>query len=252
VFLACFLLPLLYALPDPVGGQVRDSNLPVLSPGHALGTDLNGNDTLSRLLHGGQVSLRIALTANILGLIVGGTLGAIAAYGGGILDSIVMRVLDVFIAFPSLVLVLSIAQTLGPSESHTIAALMFFSTPAFGRVARAATLRIREQPFMTAAALSGTSKSRALFRHIAPNVFPQLFAFGLLGVGIAITIEGALSYLGLGVPLPQPSWGNMIAEGQHYLLARPSFVLLPGAFLFVTALACNLLGDALRARWATG
>jgi len=213
-----------------------------------LGTDLNGNDILSRLLHGGQASLRIAVTANILGLIVGGALGAGAAYARGILDSIVMRLLDVLIAFPSLVLVLSIAQTLGPSEPNTIAALMFFSVPAFGRVARAATLRVREQPFMVAAALSGTSKLRALFHHIAPSIFPQLLAFGLLGVGIAITIEGALSYLGLGVPLPQPSWGNMIAEGQHFLLTRPLFVLLPGSLLFVTALACNLLGDALRAR----
>jgi peptide/nickel transport system permease protein len=250
ILFACFLWPLIYTVSEPIGGQVRESNLPILSPGHLLGTDLNGNDVWSRLLHGGQASLRIAIAANVFGLLLGGFLGALSAYVGGITDSVVMRALDVLIAFPSLVIVLAIAQTLGPSEVNTVLALLFFSVPAFARVARAATLPLREQPFMMAARLSGTSNLRVLVRHVAPNICPQLMTFGLLGVGIAVTIEGSISYLGLGVPQPHPSWGNMIADGQHLLLTRPMLVLLPGAFLFLTALSCNLLGERIRERWS--
>jgi peptide/nickel transport system permease protein len=141
-------------------------------------------------------------------------------------------------------------QALEPGALNTIWALTFFSVPAFARIARAATLRLREQPFMVAAGLSGTGAWRMLARHIAPNIFPQLATFGLLGIGIAINIEGAVSFLGLGIPLPQPSWGNMIYQGQMTLSARPSLVLLPGMLLFVTVLSFNLLSEALRARWA--
>jgi peptide/nickel transport system permease protein len=121
--------------------------------------------------------------------------------------------------------------------------------PAFARVARAATLRLREQPFITAARLSGTRHVRMLLGHIAPNILPQLLTFALLGMGITIILEGALSFLGLGVQPPEPSWGNMIAQGQGILSAQPRFVLIPSAALFVTVVSFNLLGDALRARW---
>jgi peptide/nickel transport system permease protein len=159
-----------------------------------------------------------------------------------------MRVLDVLIAFPSLVLALAIAQSLGPSKLHTIYALCFFSVPAFARLSRAQTLRLRERPFMLAARLAGTRAPRILLRHVAPNILPALVTFALLGMGVTIILEGALSFLGLGIRPPEPSWGNMIFEGQAVLSAEPKLVLLPSAFLFVTVLAFNLLGDALRAR----
>jgi peptide/nickel transport system permease protein len=187
----------------------------------------------------------------LIGFLGGGTLGAIAGYRGGVLDLVLMRILDVLIAFPVLVLALAIAQGLGPSEVNTIWALSFFSVPAFARISRAATLQLRERTFILAARLSGTSGPRILLRHVAPNILPQLVTFGLLGMGIIIILEGALSFLGLGVPLPQPSWGNMIADGQTVLSAEPRFVLLPSACLFITVLAFNLLGDALRSRWST-
>jgi peptide/nickel transport system permease protein len=164
---------------------------------------------------------------------------------------VLMRVLDVLIAFPALVLALAIAESLGPSKSHTILALCFFSVPAFARVSRAATLRLRERPFMLAARLSGTGTGRILLRHITPNVLPQLVTFALLGMGIIIILEGALSFFGLGVPPPNPSWGNMIFEGQGILSAEPRLVLVPSAFLFITVLTFNLLGDALRSRWSS-
>jgi peptide/nickel transport system permease protein len=245
--LACLLWPSIYPLPQPVGGNVLEANLPPLSLGHLLGTDTSGNDVWSRLLHGGRTSLLIALSVNLIGLCAGGVLGAASAYFGGLTDTIIMRLLDALIAFPSLVLVLAVAQALGPGTINTIWALTFFSVPAFARIARAATLRVREQPFITAAHLSGTRALRVLTRHIAPNILPQLTTFGLLGMGVAINIEGAVSFLGLGVPLPQPSWGNMIYQGQMTLSATPLLVLLPSALLFVTVLAFNLLGEALRA-----
>jgi peptide/nickel transport system permease protein len=165
-------------------------------------------------------------------------------------DLVVSRMLDVLIAFPVLVLALAIAESLGPSKLHTIFALSFFSVPAFARISRAATLQLREQTFVLAARLSGTSGPRILLRHVSPNIMPQLITFGLLGMGVIIIIEGALSFFGLGVPPPEPSWGNMIADGQGVLSAEPRLVLIPSTALFVTVLAFNLLGDALRARWS--
>jgi peptide/nickel transport system permease protein len=247
---ACFLGPQVLPVPPPVGGSVLESYLPTGSAGHLLGTDPNGNDILSRILHGGRSSLVVAVAVNVLGLVVGGTLGALSGYLGGAVDTVIMRVLDVLIAFPSLVLTLAVAQSLGPSQTNTILALAFFSVPAFARISRAATLRLRELPFMAAADLCGTPGRRVLLRHIAPNITPQLITFGMLGMGIVMVIEGALSFLGLGIPPPAPSWGNMIAQGQQSLSATPMLVVWPCAALFVTVLAFNLLGETLRARWS--
>ena len=247
---ACFLGPLLFGLPKPVGGSVLESYLPAGSPGHLLGTDPNGNDILSRLLHGGRASLFIAATVNVIGLVVGGTLGALSGYVGGIVDTVIMRILDVLIAFPSLVLTLAVAQALGPSIRNTIFALAFFSIPAVARVARSAVLRLRGQPFMAAAELCGTPAWRVLFRHLAPNIAPQLITFAMLGMGIVIIIEGALSFLGLGIPAPAPSWGNMVADGQLSLSATPMLVVWPSLALLLTVLSFNLLGESLRSRWS--
>jgi peptide/nickel transport system permease protein len=247
---ACFLGPLVFGLPKPTGGDVLNSYLPTGSPGHPLGTDGNGNDTLSRVLYGGRASLFIALSVNLLGLLVGGTLGALSGQIGGAVDTAIMRLLDVLIAFPSLVLTLAVAQALGPSMRNTILALAFFSIPAFARVARAAVLRLRSLPFMAAADLCGTPRWRVLFRHLAPNITPQVITFGMLGMGIVIIIEGALSFLGLGIPRPNPSWGNMIADGQQSLSATPGLVLWPSLALLITVLSFNLLGENLRVRWS--
>ena len=250
IVLACFLGPLVFGLPKPVGGDILESSLPTGSPGHPLGTDGNGNDILSRVLYGGRASLFIALSVNLLGLLVGGTLGALSGQIGGVVDTVIMRLLDVLIAFPSLVLTLAVAQALGPSMRNTILALAFFSVPAFARVARAAVLRLRGLPFMAAADLCGTPRWRVLFRHLAPNITPQVITFGMLGMGIVIIIEGALSFLGLGIPRPNPSWGNMVSDGQQSLSATPGLVLWPSLALLVTVLSFNLLGENLRARWS--
>jgi peptide/nickel transport system permease protein len=246
---ACFIWPQIYPVPKPVGGSVLESGLPPFSPGHILGTDPNGNDVLSRILYGGQVSFEVGFSVTAIGLVIGGLLGVAAGYWGGIADATVMRMLDVLIAFPALVLALVIAEGLGPSEPHVIWALAIFSIPATGRIARSATLALREQTFMLAARLSGTRGRHIIIRHVIPNIAPQLMTFSLLGIGIAIILEGALSFLGLGIPLPEPSWGSMIAYGQQTISASPDLVLIPSAFLFATVVSLNVLGDALRERW---
>jgi peptide/nickel transport system permease protein len=247
---ACFIWPHIYPVPKPVGGSVLNASLPPLSPGHIFGTDPVGNDVFSRILYGGQISIEVGLAVTAIGLVVGGLLGTAAGYWGGAADTVISRVLDVLIAFPALVLALAIAEGLGPSEVHVIWALAVFSIPATGRIARGATVALREQTFMLAARLSGTRGWRVIARHVVPNIMPQLMTFSLLGIGVIIILEGALSFLGLGIPLPEASWGSMIAQGQQSLSASPDLVLIPSAFLFATVLALNLLSDALRERWS--
>jgi peptide/nickel transport system permease protein len=251
VVLLCFLGPIVLPIPQPIGGNVLNADLPSFSPGHLLGTDGNGNDILSRILYGGRNSLIVAVAVNAIGMLVGGTFGALSAYAGGATDTWIMRAFDVFIAFPSLVLILAVAQSLGASLTNAILALSFFSIPAVARVSRAATLTLCEQPFINAAKLCGTPSWRVLIRHIAPNIAPQLITFGMLGMGLIIILEGALSFLGLGIPPPSPSWGNMISEGQASLSATPMRVIWPSLILFITVLSFNLLADSLRARWSS-
>lgn len=242
----CFIGPFVLPLPAPVGGDILKSSLPPGAPGHLLGTDASGNDILSRLIYGGRSSLIVAITVNAVGLAVGGFIGAVSAYAGGVTDAIIMRSLDVLIAFPSLVLIIVIAQGLGPSLSTTILALIAFSVPAVARLSRSAALRVTSMPFIQAARLSGSPAWRVLLRHIAPNIAPQLLNFLALGMGIIIVTEGALSFLGLGIPLPDPSWGNMIFDGQQSLSATPLQVLWPSLALLLTVLAFNLLGENVR------
>jgi peptide/nickel transport system permease protein len=246
----CFLWPLVYPVPSPVGGSVLSSNLPLWSPGHVLGTDQVGDDVMARILYGGRVSFEIAAAVQVIGLVIGGFIGVVAGYLGGVVESVLMRALDVFIAFPSLVLVLAIADSLGLSEMHVIWALTAFSIPAFGRVTRAATLRLRDQPFVVAAQLASAGRWRIILGHIVPNIAPQLLTFSLLGAGVVMILEGALDFLGYGIPPPAASWGNMIAAGQQVLSISPRYVVVPSIFLIVTVVSINLLGDGLRARWA--
>ncbi|MBO0804492.1 MAG: ABC transporter permease [Nocardiopsaceae bacterium] len=245
----CFLLPLVVTLPSPTNGDILAASLPPLSPGHLLGTDTVGVDELSQVVYGGQVSFEVAAAVTAIGIAVGGVIGVTAGYLGGWIDAVLSRVLDVLIAFPALVLALAVSQGLGPSEIHVIWALSFFGVPVFGRIARANTLVIRELPFVTAARLSGTPGWRVVARHVVPNILPGVVSFGLLGAGLTIILEGALDYLGYGIPPPEASWGSMIASGQQYMSAEPRYVLIPSIFLVVVVVALNMFGDALRERW---
>lgn len=245
----CFLLPLVVTLPSATSGNIIYNNEPPFSPGHLLGTDVQGVDIVSQLVYGGQVAFEVGISVTVIGIAIGGTLGVIAAYFGGWVDAVISRVFDILIAFPALVLALVIAEGLGPTEMHVIWALAVFGIPAIGRVARGATLTIRGLPFMTAARLAGTRRWRIIARHVVPNIMPNIVTFSLLGLGIIIILEGALDFLGYGIQRPTPSWGNMIADGQQILSAQPEYVLIPSIALLITVAALNMLGDALRERW---
>ena len=245
----CFLLPLVVTLPSPTNGNIIVNNEPPFSPGHWLGTNVQGVDIFSQLVYGGQVAIEISLAVTVVGMAIGGTLGVVAAYFGGWVDAVISRLLDILLAFPVLVLALVIAEGLGPSERNVIAALSAFSIPAFGRIARGATLTIRGLPYMTAARLCGTRAWRIIARHILPNIMPGIVTFSLLGIGVTIILEGALDFLGYGIPAPEASWGSMIASGQQVLTAQPEYVLIPSIVLLITVVALNTLGDALRERW---
>jgi len=247
----CFLLPLVVTLPSSTSGHIIYNNEAPFSPGHILGTDVQGVDLFSQLVYGGQVAFEVGISVTVIGIAIGGTLGVIAGYFGGWVDAVISRVFDILIAFPAIVLALVIAEGLGPTEMHVIWALAVFGIPAVGRVARGATLTMRGLPFMTAARLAGTRRWRIIARHVVPNIMPNIVTFSLLGLGIIIILEGALDFLGYGIPAPTPSWGNMIATGQQILSVQPEGVLIPSIALLITVAALNMLGDALRERWGT-
>jgi peptide/nickel transport system permease protein len=245
----CFVLPLIFTLPSSTNGNIIYNNEAPFSPGHILGTNVQGVDIFSQLVYGGQLTFEISISVTLIGVVIGGTLGVAAAYFGGWVDAVVSRVLDILLAFPALVLALVIAEGLGPSELHLIWALAVFAIPAQGRVARGATLTVRGLSYMTAARLSGTRPWRIITRHVLPNILPGIVTFSLLGIGIVVIIEGAIDFLGYGIQLPQASWGSMITQGQNIESVQPEYVLIPSIALVITVVALNMLGDALRERW---
>jgi peptide/nickel transport system permease protein len=245
----CFLWPIVYHLPSATNGNIIEAQEPPFSPGHWLGTDAVGVDIFSQLVYGGRVAFEVSAATTLIGMVIGMALGVTAGYVGGWTDAVISRVLDILIAFPALVLALVIAEGLGPSELHVIWALAVFSIPAFGRVSRGATLVVRGLPYMVAARLAGTRGWKIIARHVLPNIMPGIVTFSLLGIGIVIILEGALDFLGYGIPAPGASWGSMIANGQQVLTAQPEYVVIPSIVLLITVVALNMLGDALRERW---
>jgi len=217
------------------------------SAAHLLGTDSLGRDVLSRLVFGARSSLAVGLLAPLLGTLAGGALGLLAGYFGGRIELIIIGLTDVLLAFPPLVLALAVVAYLGPSIVNLILVLGILTVPAVTRVARAATLAVRERDFVTAARALGASHRRILLREILPIVMLPLSAFFLVLVAVIIVAEGILSFLGLGVPPPAPTWGSMIAEGRDNLDVAPHIAFFPSIAMFLTVLAFNLVGDTLRA-----
>lgn len=246
VLIACLFLDAVVDLPPPTGGSPVDSFKPVLSPGHWLGTDANGNDIASRLLAGGRNSLVVASMVALFCLAIGSLIGTVSVMLGGRLDAIITRSIDALLAFPSLVMTLLLVYALGPGMAQLIVAMSFAGFPVFVRVARAESLHLRDLPFVTSASLSGRSRPRILLIHILPIVLPPLALYAASRVGQFMIAEGAMSILGFGLRQPTPSWGNMIAEGQRSMLTDPMLVLVPCAALFITVLAINFLSSALR------
>lgn len=214
---------------------------------HLLGTDQLGRDMLARLIWGGRISLTVGLLAPVIGVTVGGCLGMLAGYFRGRLETFTVGGVDVLLAFPPLVFALAVTAYLGQSILNLTIVIGILGIPAFTRVARAVTLSLGEREFVVAARALGATDWRILLRELLPNVALPLLAFFLLGVAVTIVVEGALSFLGLGVPPPAPSWGSMIGEGRESLDMAPWLAFLPALFMFLTVLSFNVVGDTLRA-----
>lgn len=218
------------------------------SSAHLLGTDLYGRDVLSRVLYGGRVSLSIALATIIVSGLVGAVVGLAAGYFGGLCDSILMRIVDAFLAVPAVLIAIVLAATLGPSFQNVIVVISFLYWPRYARQLRGETLSIKEQDFVKLARVAGCSPLSILVSHILPNLVPSLMVLASLQVGSAIILEATLSFLGVGIPPPEPAWGVIIEDGRGMLVSAWWISLFPGLAIGVTVLAFNFLGDWVRDR----
>lgn len=245
VVLLGILAPL--AAPHDPNAQELGARLQApLSPGHPLGTDLLGRDVLSRLIYGTRVSLVVGFAAVALSGAVGVAVGLVSGYLGGWIDTLVMRVVDVWLAFPFLLLAVAIVAIIGPGLHNLVIALVITGWVVYARLVRGEALSLREREFVLSARGLGASRLSVMVSHILPNVLAPVLVVATLELGVVIVTEASLSFLGLGADASQPSWGAMLADGRAYLAAAWWMATLPGLAIFVLVLAVNVLGDALR------
>ena len=215
-------------------------------PQHILGIDGNVRDEFSRIIYGTRLSLLIGFSTVGFAIVIGVTLGALSGFYGGWMDNISMRFMDVLMAFPSLLLAITIVSVLGPGINNALLAIAIVSIPIYARVVRASVLSVKEQTFVSASRALGASNLHILFNRVLPNAIPPLIVQGTLGIGTAILDAAALSFIGLGAQPPTPEWGTMLGSERNQLFSAPHLVFFPGIAIMITVLAFNLLGDGLR------
>jgi peptide/nickel transport system permease protein len=232
---------------DPLS-QNLDKDLLAPSIEYPLGTDKLGRDILSRTIYGGRVSLLVGVTTVSLSLTIGLLLGSLSGYCGGWIDQLLMRLVDILMAFPGILLAIAFTAVLGPGLDHVILALCLIGWTGYARLVRAEILGLREREYVQAARALGCRPKRIIVRHLLPNLLPPLLIQATFGLAAAIVAEGSLSFLGLGVEPPTPSWGSMLNDGRQFLLVAPHLTTFPGLALMLTVLALNFVGDALQDR----
>lgn len=230
---------------DPLDRDAR-ARLAEPSLEHPFGTDSLGRDVLARILYGGRVSLQVGFYSIILATIIGTPLGLVAGYFGGRVDNIIMRIMDIILAFPGLILVIWLVAMLGSNMANVIFAIAFFSLPTYSRLVRGSTLSVREMDFVVAAESMGAKSLRILVWHVLPAVIGPLIVLTTLSVSGAIVTGASLSFLGLGVRPPTPEWGAMLADGRAYLRNAWWIAFFPGMTITLVVLAANIVGDGLR------
>ncbi len=230
---------------DPLAQDARSRLMPP-DPAHLLGRDTFGRDLYARVLYAGRISLLVGVCAVLLGGVIGCALGLTAGYTGGKVENAIMRLVDTLMAFPSLLLGMLVLAVLGPGLFKMIAAIGIMLSPGFARVMHGAALSLKKREFVEGAPSVGAGPVRILGRHILPNVMGELVVLGSLWTASAIRIEASLSFIGLGVSPPTPTWGNMIRDGTPHLLNAPYLSVFPGIAILVAVLGFNLLGDGLR------
>jgi len=244
IVLTALLAPLI-APYDPLDQSVRD-RLTTPSASHWLGRDDKGRDLLSRVIYGARIALQVGVFSVVLGGVIGTAIGISAGYFGGKVDTVLMRLVDVLLAFPDLITGLLVLAVLGPGLWKMIIAIGLTIAPRFARIAYGPTLSVKSKEYVEAARSIGVRDRRILGVHILPNVAGDLLVFGSLWTASAIRLEASLSFIGLGVPPPTPTWGQMIREGTVHLADHPIYSLGPGLALLITVFAFNLVGDGLR------
>jgi len=250
VVIAALAAPLL-ATTDPIDQDLAVALKPPFwmadgSLQHPLGTDHLGRDVFSRLVYGAQISLTISVLAALLGAAVGVAAGLVAGYLGGRVGTVIMRVVDLNLAFPLILLALAVVALLGPNLRNLVIVMAITTWMIYARVVRGLTLTLREQEFVQAVRALGARDARIIARHVLPNVLAPVMVIWTLEVARVILMESALSFLGLGVPPPTPTWGRMLAEGRDYLSMAGWISIFPGLAIMVTVLGINFLGDGLR------
>lgn len=257
VLFLCLLIVSAFAAPwlplsDPNATAPATRFASLGTDGHLLGSDSLGRDQLARIIYGARTSLMIASGAVAIGLILGGTLGLVAGYRGDPYDAVIMRLVDVILSFPALVFAIAVTAFLGATGLNVVIAIAFYTVPSFARLARSSALKINSRDFVTAADIMGQRSATVLRRHYVPHVLPVLLAFSMVNIALAIFLESSLSFLGVGLRPPTPSWGIMISEGRANLATAPMLVLVPGTALFLTLFALNTVADGLRAKASAG